>query len=720
MDLARTDAFGRLPRRLVGVALLVGLTVPALPAWAQDTDDEMDDTPRVEEKIQVTATRLPEPADPVPAAVTVVTGEELEAIGADDLPSALSTVAGTLAVPGGDLGPAGSVVEMWGLREFDAFLLVVDGVPWGGAFNPALATLDMHNIERIEIERGAAPVMYGATSFIGVIHVIHRDAGEGDLFARIAGGSHSSGSAEVYVPISSGGRVNQSLGVDYETRGLEDERAGFDRAHVLYRTSSEVGGGRLRLDADVTLLDQEPMSPHPRVGTTLTPLVPIDANHNPSDSQQDEDRFHLVGGWEKDLAGDRSVGVTLAFTGVQRDVVKGFLKEVSNDDLNAAGFRQEQEETGIYFDAHMAFEPTDQVHFIVGIDHLYGKGESEAENFDYHVDLDGSNAESSRQGELLEETELEDERNFSGLYAQAEWTPTDRLRFDIGARLNYTKEEREGEAEPIGEEEDPNEEEEGGMDEAETTKASGSFGVSYRAWEGDDAALWVFGNYRSSFKPAAIDFGPEAEGIEILDPETGESVEIGLKGRSAHRRLEWMVSAFKMDFDNVVTSAIVNDRPVLVNGGEQKLEGVEGEMAIDLAPQLRLFATYAYHNARFGDFVRLFDGVPTQLEGNRPELSPQDLATLGLVWTSHGPWSARIIGESVGDRYLDKRNRALAAGYETFSAGLSYRANDWEVSLDGDNLADARDPVAESELGDAQYYRLEGRRYTLSLSRTFQ
>jgi outer membrane cobalamin receptor len=69
---------------------------------------------------------------------------------------------------------------MWGFREFEAYLLIVDGVPWGGAFNPQVATLILKDIERIEILRGAAPVMYGATSFIGVIQVIRNLPGQGE------------------------------------------------------------------------------------------------------------------------------------------------------------------------------------------------------------------------------------------------------------------------------------------------------------------------------------------------------------------------------------------------------------------------------------------------------------------------------------------------------------------------------------------------------------
>src|SRR5262249_22914309 len=102
------------------------------------------------ERVEVTATRLPESTDVLPGFLTVVTGDELIHRGARDLPSALALVGGVSIAPGGDGGPASSVPEFLGLREFDAFLLAVDGVPWGGAFIPALATLDLRDVERIE------------------------------------------------------------------------------------------------------------------------------------------------------------------------------------------------------------------------------------------------------------------------------------------------------------------------------------------------------------------------------------------------------------------------------------------------------------------------------------------------------------------------------------------------------------------------------------------
>src|SRR2546428_6085967 len=163
--------------------------------------DVMAQQTRTSETIEVTATRIAEDVMIVPEAVTVIDGDELRARNARDLQSALAGVSGVSIAPGGDAGPAGSVPEMWGLREFDAFLLVVDGVPWGGAFNPDLATLSMENIDRIEILRGAAPVMYGATSFVGVIHVIHRIAGAPGN-GRLSFGNYSSGGASASVPLS--------------------------------------------------------------------------------------------------------------------------------------------------------------------------------------------------------------------------------------------------------------------------------------------------------------------------------------------------------------------------------------------------------------------------------------------------------------------------------------------------------------------------------------
>ena len=100
---------------------------------------------------------------------------------------------------------------------------------------------------------------------------------------------------------------------------------------------------------------------------------------------------------------------------------------------------------------------------------------------------------------------------------------------------------------------------------------------------------------------------------------------------------------------------------------------------------------------------------PQQLDGNRIEMVPQHLASLGFLYLPVKGINASVIGQYVGSRFLDKRNTAKADAYTTWSAGVGYRFGHAEIRVDGVNLGDERDPVSESELGDAQYYLLPAR-----------
>lgn len=203
--------------------------------------------------ITVTATRTPEPEGRIPIDISVVSGGTLSALAARDLASALSLVPGVEAPSGGDAGPSSAVPAFWGLHEFDAFLLVVDGVPWGGAFNPAIPTLDLTDVERIEVMKGSAPVMFGATSFVGVVQVLHYPAGEGSNEADFSYGAYGSlrGSASMALPQV--GSYRQSLAIDGERLGFADGRESVSDQRALYRSAVELAGGTLRVDANLSL-----------------------------------------------------------------------------------------------------------------------------------------------------------------------------------------------------------------------------------------------------------------------------------------------------------------------------------------------------------------------------------------------------------------------------------------------------------------------------------
>ena len=702
--------FGFLRHR-APLACALWMAVGAAPVSAQEATEL--------EPVEVTTAKIPLPLRDVAATITVVTGEELQARGAYDLRTALSLVAGVDIAPGGDGGPTSSVPALWGLREFDAFLLVVDGIPWGGAFTPALATLDVANVERIEVLKGAAPVSYGATSFVGVIHVIHYQPGQGPARVEVGVGSRGSARVAATMPLSDANAPwRQSLLFDADTVELSGDRTGWDRAHVLYRGAGRVGEGDFTFDADGNFLNQDPTSPHPREGRELSPRVPLDANDNPRGAKQDEDRGQLAFGYVLPTGvGDWST--RLAYARSSAENVRGFLREDFADDgieHNADGFHQDVDRTEVYFDSHFATPLQDRATLVWGMDYLYGRGEQDSDNFEYAVLPSGANAPDWRGLHIDETTHLDDKRNFLGVYADLEFAITEAWRLELGLRFNHTNEKTHGvETDLTGDEPEVTD---SGRDERTDNRWAGAFGTSYRFFEDGKDYLVGYANYRDTFKPAVVDFGPEAE-FDILKPEDAQSAELGIKGRHLDGHLEWDLSVFRMNFRNLVVGQDVEGLPALTNAGKEKFKGAETEVRWNFGEGMSVVGTYAYHDARFDDYVQDFDGVPTQLDGNLLEMSPQHIGSFGFMFTPPQGFRAYAVAQYIGKRWLNKRNTALAEDYTTFDAGFGYAWDRWEVRVDGYNLSDRRDPVAESELGDAQYYRLPARQYWLSARYSF-
>src|SRR5947208_11792996 len=94
----RLSLAGRLspPALSFAFSLVLPLVAGLVPAAAQATPDQPPQPalPAVSERIEVTATRVPEDVEPVPVAISIVTGDELAARGATDLGSALALVSG--------------------------------------------------------------------------------------------------------------------------------------------------------------------------------------------------------------------------------------------------------------------------------------------------------------------------------------------------------------------------------------------------------------------------------------------------------------------------------------------------------------------------------------------------------------------------------------------------------------------------------------------------
>jgi iron complex outermembrane receptor protein len=655
--------------------------------------------PVVREQVEVVATRLPETPHDVPVSIEVIDGDTLRAIGATSIRDALALSAGVDVGHGGDAGPAAAVPEFWGLREFDAFLLVVDDIPWGGAFNPALTTLNLRDVDRIEVLRGPAPVTYGATSFVGVIHVVHKPAAAASSYLSLRGGTFRSGSAAIDLAMPSARSWKSRLTADVDRQGFRDDRTSFARGHANYRGANTASDRKIWLFADLNWLAQNPASPHVREGAALSTATPLDANYNPANAFLDDTRLSVAGGAERPIAHDARWSLIGSYSHSGQRMFRGFLTDVSNTLNNATGFRENIDVSDIYADTHVTWPARSRVQLIAGGDFLFGNGEGRGATFTYTAPLAATSAPIVTEPTTLD-LDSESRRQFFGAYLSAEWTPTERLHVSTGARMNATV-ERRGEG-------------------ASTTHArpAGSVGAILGLWQRGVNHVKLFANYRDAFKPAAFDFSlAEHEGV--LLPETARSYEGGVKGRAAEGRVDFEASAFRMDFQNLVTSTVVAGLPSLQNAGSTRFQGFDVAADARGSHNVSGRITYSFHDGKFVDFVQALGDANTQLAGKRFEMSARHLFSGGLIVApSSGP-GGDVIVKYVGDRYLNKRNTALVPGFVAIDLGVGYRLERYELRFDGRNLGDRRDPVSESELGDAQYYRMTARRLEVTFGARF-
>ncbi|MBI2678562.1 MAG: TonB-dependent receptor [Candidatus Koribacter versatilis] len=667
----------------------------------------------VRQQVEVVATREPEDPAQVPAPIQVFGGDELRNRGARDLRSAMALATGVEIAPGGDAGPASSVPDFWGLKEFDAFLLLVDGVPWGGAFNPALTALNLSDVERVEVLRGPAAVTYGATSFVGVINVVNRGVESTERSLTLRGGSHGSGGGSFSTPLPLWGEWKSRLTIEGEREGFADDRTSFARGHGLWRIERKWDAERrFWITGDLNWLDQAPASPRVRDGAELSPLTPVDSNYNPAGAFLNDHRGTLVLGFDRPAGQGWHWYTTASVSYASQQAFRGFLAELDNVPDNARGVRENIQYTDVYFDTHWTRRYPRGVSFTIGTDYLHGAGNAQGADFAYTVPLSGAATMVPQPDNL--DFRIDDYRDFLGPYAMVEWSPFERLRLDAGIRLNLTHESQDVADGGAGE---------FAVGSRTDFRAGGNLGASFTAWQSGQDDVHLYAVYRDTFKPAAIDFGIGEEegggGDRILKPETARSVEGGLKGRFLDRRLELEASGFLMDFNNLVMAAPGGGTGGLINGGQERFKGFETGGSYLLRSDLFARATYSYHDARFTDLLFDFGGGPTQLAGKRLEMSANNLFAFGLMYAPTKGFLGGVTVNYTGARFLNKRNTALADGFATVDLSAGYRTRRWELRVDARNLGDARDPVAESELGDAQYYLMTNRRVDGTLKLRF-
>ena len=208
---------------IIRLSLLTGALSLAISTTLQA---QATDTARIAPMVS-TATRVPVSRESVPASVSVISGDALRAQGVTRIADALRQVPGVALAQTGSFGGTTSLFLRGGESKYVKVL--VDGVPVndpGGAFD--FGTLTVDNIERIEVVRGPASVLYGADAVTGVIQVFtKRGAGRAALSLDARAGGYDT--RDVNASMSGApGAASYSLGVAHHTTsGIYDFNSGY-------------------------------------------------------------------------------------------------------------------------------------------------------------------------------------------------------------------------------------------------------------------------------------------------------------------------------------------------------------------------------------------------------------------------------------------------------------------------------------------------------------
>ncbi|HET7248211.1 MAG TPA: TonB-dependent receptor [Gemmatimonadales bacterium] len=714
-----------------GLIILATLAIaPASRAAAERDTVVMHHDPRKYEVV-VSATRTMRDPVQVPNATAVVQGDALRRTGARTLGEALQDVVGVDAGDGSDNGPHTPNIGMWGLKEFDALLVTVDGVPVGGPFNPELNEIPLDDVDRIEIVKGPQGTLYGVSAFAGMLQVFTRQDDGDRAHVTVGGGSWSERHASAAVRRTlAHGFTLRAWGELQRGDGFQD-RTGHDLDRGRVSVARGLSHGSLGVDLDMWRDTQRWGSPRPFADGALDPAFAADANEAVRGARLDHHGLSAIGRMAWAFTDAMRFENTLGVTRDRQNQVRSFIFPDQADTITgfvpASGVALRPVETTAYEDARVVsrFALGGAHELVTGGAVTWGRTRAEGEGFDF-AELPGDPSTIPSLGDIPpgDLRSFQDRRTFFGVYAHDEWTPVAAFTLSGGGRWDRANEKLHAQAQEQGPPPGPLET----ADDARTD----------RAWSGDIAALArlvpadahgplqdvnLYANWKSAFKPAAPNLS-EAEGAEILDPEHTHSVEVGLKSRAFDRQIGLDLSWFLMNFDNIVVSTLdpATSEPMLVNAGRERFKGWEAALvfAPDALAGLSLKLGYARHDARYVRFAALNpDGVIEVSDGNRIELVPRDEVQAHLQLAMPSGYGVFGALRWAGSRPFDRDNVDFAPAYTETDAGAWATIRRVRVSVSGRNLGDDRHVVAESELTDMQFYLAAPRRIVAEAGYSF-
>lgn len=650
--------------------LLSAMALAVHAAWAED---DVPSLPQVEvkasaarplERVVGTGSNLGLSSLETPASVESISRSQLVDRGDVRVMDALSRAAGLSVFP--HPGNGGSAVAARGFTDLSSVTQLYDGVkPYGAG---ALTfPFDTWSVERIEVLRGPASVIYGEGAIGGVVNIIPKKPTRGAIQQEVQIGVGSENTA--HLAYGSGGAIDERWSYRLDLSGNRSDNW-VDRGDARDTTFS----GALRFDvaADlyVTLThahsDQKPMRYFgtPLVNGALSPAT-YGKNYNVADATiRYMDQLTTAGLHWKPVAGV-SIDSTLYHIKSRRH----WRNVETYDWVPASGKVQRSDYTEILHNQEQTGNTTSAT--VDGT--LFGLRNTVAAGFELNRTNFKHTNNAGYSGSSLVDIENSDPGYFFNLDGTA---PKYRVHARQYALIVEDQLKLSGRLSLVGGLRYDHDD----LQRRNLITPSASFdkrfnNVGYRLGTVYQAApdTAVYGQYSVASDPLGALLFTNATRA-AFDLARGRQVEAGIKRALWDGRADMTLSAYR-----IVKNKLLTRDPANINQsiqvGQQSSRGIEATLGWTPAADWRLEGNLALVRARYDDFAESSGGMLVSRAGNRPTDMPRRLANLFANYRFAPQWTALASLHYVSERYADSANTLRMPAYATTDLALR-----WDVT----------------------------------------
>ncbi|ATB65714.1 TonB-dependent receptor [Pseudomonas mosselii] len=664
-----------------GLASATTTTLPETSVTADSTREE--DNPRV--KDVTTATRTSTPARYVPQAIDSVKTRNVLDYGSSNLGKALE------GIPNVSSG-ADTRFDSLRIRGFDASNdFYLDGIRDDSQY-----TRDLHNIERVEVLKGPAAVLYGRGSQGGIVNRVSK-APEHGRRSTIEAQGGSQDLRSLYADLSADPSDTLSLRLNLGNEDKNSFRDGIDGNHrQLFAPSMS-----WQVTPELNWLVQYEYSRYDRTPDRGIPGNPLTGR------PADVSRKTTYGDTQRDYINDRAeslrsrLNYELNDQWQLRHTFSLFTLESDFDNTYLTAYRpatglvdrqrwqQDLSTRNLYntveLEGHVETFCLEHT-LLVGLE----MGEQRRNSLLHQgvgvpsVPLQGATARQQHNGTMRVSSNNHTDVESTGIYLQDQIRLNDQWQLLAGVRFDQFEVDTTNKLRNLSEKQKDN-------------SFSPRIGVVYTPWQDHS----FYASWSKTYSPVGgglIGITPGAAGnTNQTDPEQTRQKEIGVKSEWFDERLSTTLAIYELELYNRRTRDPIN--PELI-----QLSGLQRSRGIELTATGNVVGNwYVRGGIGLQDATIVKDNNGQQ--GNRINDVAKRNASLFVTWKPELGWYAETGLTLVGDRYADNQNTVILPGYGRWDALAGYRTHDWDVRAALSNITDktyysSATSAAQIQVGD--------------------